>query len=163
MGSGNALPMLVIIVNNYEAFSELYDEFQDTLITLTRDGQRYGITFIISTSGVNSIRYKLSQNFKEIIALSLNDKADYLSVLGNTNNVFPSKSFGRGIIRINDKVCEFQTAYPYDYDNLSDYLKVISQKLIQFSDSKASEVAILPDRVTAVSYTHLTLPTNSLV
>lgn len=148
MGSGNALPMLVIIINNYEAFSELYDEFQDTLITLTRDGQRYGITFIISTSGVNSIRYKLSQNFKEIIALSLNDKADYLSVLGNTNNVFPSKSFGRGIIRINDKVCEFQTAYPYDYDNLSDYLKVISQKLIQFSDSKASEVAILPDRVT---------------
>ena len=38
------MPMIVIVMNNYEAFSENYlDEYEDLFQMLTREGQKYGI------------------------------------------------------------------------------------------------------------------------
>ena len=44
-----------------------------------------------------------------MFVLQLNDKSDYMGILGNTGGVYPSKITGRGIVRDNKTVYEFQT------------------------------------------------------
>ena len=77
----------------------------------------------------------------------MNDDADYISILGNTNKVYPSKIFGRGLLKL-DKVYEFQTAYPYNPENMSEYISIICTKLRDKTKIFAEPVKILPDIVT---------------
>lgn len=145
--SGNTVPLVVTIINNYEAFLELYQEYEDILSQITREGLKYGVVFILTTSGINSIRYKLRQNFRQQLLLQLNDNYDYVSILGSTNNVYPSKNFGRGILRIDDCVYEFQSALIYEKEKINSYLSAISDKLSQKYKNSAMKVPILPEKV----------------
>lgn len=145
--SGNILPTIVVIVNNYEAFSETYNDYDEILLQLTREGTKYGIVFILTTNGVNSIRYRLSQNFKQNLVLQLNDEMDYTSVFGNIHGKYPSQIVGRGLVKL-DNVYEFQSAYPYLKDKMSEFLKVVSLKLSSLYKTTAPRIPVLPEKVT---------------
>lgn len=144
--SNKKIPMIVIMINNYEAFSELYEDYEDMLLQLTREGPKYGIVFILSTSSTNAIRYRMRQNFKRNICLQFNDPSDYSDIISNVGKKLPSKSFGRGLIEF-DGVYEFQTAYAYKSDRLSDYIKIISLRLRDICRESASRIPVLPDVV----------------
>ena len=102
--------MIVIMINNYEAFSENYEnEYDDILLTLTREGLKCGIVFIITASAFNDLRYRLSQNFRQKIALQLNNEDDYLNIFDGIGKKRPSHIFGRGLAKLED-IYEFQTA-----------------------------------------------------
>ena len=145
--SGKSLPNVVVIINNYEMFLESYADYEDTLIGLSREGLKYGLMFILTTSGINTVKYRLKQNFKQELVLQMNDPADYVSVLGNTNKVYPSKYKGRGLVK-QEAVYEFQTAYPYKEDEQNEYLKQIIEKLNGAYNTRAKAVPILPEKVT---------------
>ena len=108
--SGRTLPTIITIINNYDSYYELYEQYDEQLSTLTREGAKYGIVFIITSNNVNSIRYRLKQNFRQNLVLQFNDSGDYSSVLGNIGKKYPSKLYGRGLVSL-DNVYEFQTAY----------------------------------------------------
>lgn len=144
--SGKTLPTMVVVINNYEAFNELYEEFDDQVVQITREGIKYGIIFVITVNGPNGIRYRLLQNFKLQLVLQMNDPSDYSSILGNINNTYPSKIYGRGLVRMDD-VYEFQTAYAYKRDKLSDYIKVVSGKLKSTTHNEALSIPVLPEIV----------------
>jgi S-DNA-T family DNA segregation ATPase FtsK/SpoIIIE len=144
--SENKMPLLVVVVNNYEAFSENYQDYEEMLIQITRDGSRYGIIFVITTSGTNSIRYRMKQNFKQEFVLQMNDDSDYSSVFGNVGGVYPSKSIGRGLIK-KDKVYEFQSAHPYNPDKMSEYIVGVCNKLKEEANNTANRIAVLPEVV----------------
>ncbi len=141
------LPLIVAIINNFEVFSETYDQLEDMFAVLTREGPKYGIVFLITVSGANNIRYKLKQNFKQNIVLELNDNSDYNSIFGNVHGKYPSKAIGRGLIKF-DEINEFQTAYPYEPDMVNDYIKIICKKLKAKNQKVASGVPVLPEKVT---------------
>ena len=145
--SGNTVPMLVVIVNNYEVFSESYYEYEDEIQQISREGFKYGIIFIFTTNGTNSVKYRLRQNFKTELVLQMNDEGDYLTIYGNTGKVYPSNIKGRGIVKM-ESVYEFQTAYPYKETEMVEYLKLICSKLAQKYTYRAKNVPILPDKVT---------------
>ena len=145
--SQKSVPNIIVIINNYEMFTELYSDYEDQLLQLTRDGSKYGIIFIISASGANSLKYRLKQNFNQELVLQMNDDADYISILGNTNKVYPSKYKGRGLVRL-DQIYEFQTAYTYKEDEQADYLKQVVDKLNEAYKTKARRIPILPNIVT---------------
>ena len=145
--SRSKLPLIVVILNNYEAFQENYEKYEDILLQLTREGPKYGITFVVSVNSVNGMRYRLKQNFKQEFVLQMNDDTDYVTILGNTNKVYPSHNLGRGLIKL-DKVYEFQAAYPYVPEQVSEYLTIICSKLKKTSFIFAERVAILPEVVT---------------
>ena len=143
---GKQIPILVIVINNVEAFLETYSEYEDLLNQLTRDCLKYGVVFLFSTSGTNTIRYRLRQNFKQNVVLQFNDASDYSSILPNVRRKEPSKVYGRGLISL-DNIYEFQTAYPYAEEKMIDYIKVVSQKLNAICDFKAKRIPILPEIV----------------
>ena len=143
---GKQIPMIVVVINNVEAFVETYADYEDLLGQMTRDCLKYGVVFILSTNGPNTVRYRLRQNFKQNVVLQFNDPMDYSSVLPGVRKKEPSKSFGRGLIAL-DAIYEFQTAYSYTEEKMTDYIKVISNKLNEICDFKAPKIPILPEVV----------------
>ena len=144
---GKQIPLIVVIINNVEAFIETYEEHEDMLGQLTRECLKYGIVFIFSTNGPNTVRYRLRQNFKQNLVLQFNDPMDYSSVIPGVRKKEPSKVYGRGLVLLDD-IYEFQTAYSYIEEKLTDYIKIISRKLNDICTYKAPKVPILPETVT---------------
>ena len=144
---GKQIPEIVVVINNVEAFLELYSDYEETISQITRDCQKCGIVFILTTSATNTIRYKIKQNFKQNIALQFNDPSDYSNVIPGARRKEPSKAYGRGLIGLSS-VYEFQTAYPYREEKLTDFIKIICSKLNEVCEFKAKPIPILPDVVT---------------
>ena len=143
---GKEIPMIVVIINNIEAFLETYPDQEETLGQLTRDSLKYGIAFILSTNGPNTVRYRLRQNFAQNIVLQFNDPSDYSSVLPGVRKKQPSKAYGRGLINL-DGIFEFQTAYSYKEEKQAEYIKTVCTKLQDICQGKARRIPILPEIV----------------
>ncbi|MBR3146048.1 MAG: type VII secretion protein EssC [Bacilli bacterium] len=143
---GKQIPFITIIINNVEAFFETYPEYEDMLGQMTRDCLKYGVCFILTTNSTNAVRYRLKQNFKQNLVLQFNDPSDYSSIIPGARKKEPSKAYGRGLIGL-DNVYEYQTAYSYKEEKMSDYIKIISKKLNEICEYKAPRIPILPDVV----------------
>ena len=145
--SGNEMPMIIVMINNYEIFSENYEsKYDDILLTLTRDGLKCGITFVTTTNSYNGLRYRLSQNFRQRIALQLNNQDEYLNIFDNLGKKRPSNIFGRGLIKLDD-VYEFQTARICEPEKWNSYVKEVIEKLNKNTKLRAKSIPVLPERV----------------
>jgi len=147
--SGKPMPLIVVTISNYESFAEAYEnEYDDLFISLTRDGMKCGIVFVISVSNYNDIRYRLSQNFNQRIALQINNEDDYLSIFENVGKKRPSKIFGRGLVKVeNDQVYEFQTARICDAEQYNAYIKDTIEKVNNLNTTVADNIRLLPERL----------------
>lgn len=145
--SGKTLPRIIVFINNYEVFNENYEDYVDLVSSLTREGERYGISFVITATGVNAVRGKTSQNFSHLLCLQFNDPTDYSSILGSTRGMVPSENVGRGLIKIDGEIYEYQTAYPYKWDEINVFIKNVCAQLSQSIKQRASSIRVLPDHV----------------
>ncbi len=140
------LPSIVVILNNYETYQDTYEQYEDTLNVITRECLKYGIYFIVTCNTPNGMRFKLKQNYSQIYCLQQNNEDDYTSILGNVNKSYPSKLFGRGIIKT-ENIYEFQTASIDTQDKINDVIK----EKIKLDKTKyktiAKRIPILPDLV----------------
>lgn len=141
--SDNTLPNIVVIINNFAGFAELYEELQEELVVLTRDCTKLGIYFIISSSSTSAIRYKLQQNFKLMLTMQLNDAMDYSMIVGKTDGLVPSNYKGRGLINMG-RVFEFQTAYCCEVDKIQNHVKDLAKELASKSTVRAKRIPVLP-------------------
>ena len=144
--SGKTLPNIITIINNFEAFQELFAAYVDDLTPLTRDGEKYGIFFITTLSTVSGMRMKLSQNFKQSLVLQMNDQYDYRNILGNGNKVIPSAIKCRGLVKVDD-IYEMQIASITKDNNVVEYAKNVSLALRNKAKYFASAIPILPKTV----------------
>ncbi len=145
--SGSSVPNIVVIINNYEAFTEVYNSYEDVLLQLTREGTKFGVFFLLTTSASNMVRYRLAQNFKIKLTLQLNDENDYSAILGNVRGTKPSDIVGRGLVNLGS-IYEFQTASIVSEGNVNDVIRETCNKLKESTSFKAKSVPILPTRVT---------------
>lgn len=138
------MPYIVVVINNYLGFSEQYELYDEMVSSMSRECTKYGIYFVITSVSVSGIRHKMLQNFAQVFALQLNDKSDYVSVLGTTKGVYPSAVTGRGIYR-DTEVYEFQTAYAdSDTRNLADKVRAFCDGLSQQSSIRARQIPMMP-------------------
>lgn len=145
--SGSTLPNIIIIINNFEGFLETYPNYEEQLIIITRDSIKYGIYFLLTVNTPNGVRYRLKQNFGQVFALGQNNEDDYSSILGNVKKVYPSKNFGRGLIKP-ENAYEFQTAFVTDIDKIGTYIKQVNEQLRIKYQTEAKKIPVLPDVVT---------------
>ena len=141
------LPRYIIIINNYEVFNETYEDYIDVVSGLTREGERYGIVFVITATGVNAVRGKTSQNFSNQLCLQFNDPGDYATILGTTHGMIPSAIDGRGLVKENGEIYEYQTAYPCKWNEINGFIKNVCFKLNEVIKRQAKTIAILPEHV----------------
>lgn len=144
--SGTKIPSVVVILNNFEAYQDTYEEYEETLNVITRECSKYGIYFITTCNTSNGMRFKLKQNYSQIFCLQQNNEDDYTSILGNVGNSYPSKLFGRGIIKL-DRVYEFQTASIDTQDKINETIENKILLLNSKYENNVRKIPILPKEV----------------
>jgi len=101
---------LLLVVDNFIAFSESYDVYEELFVQLTREAASYGIFIVLTCTNSSDIRMKIRQNIRYGIGLQLADRFEYEEAIGERAEVLAeSKTPGRGLIRA-PKPVEFQTA-----------------------------------------------------
>lgn len=144
--SGNMVPSIVVLINNYAAFQELYEDFEGEMLNLTREGTKYGIYFVLTGTSTNAIRFRMQQNIGQSVALQMTDETDYSAILGKTEGLVPSKFKGRGLCKL-DEIYEFQTAFAFDADNQFAAIKQYCAELHNSGVTKAKGIPVLPEQV----------------
>ena len=144
------MPMILTIINGFENFKDTYlDEYEDDLQQLCREGSKYGITFIFTLSAVSDIRYRLAQNFKQTICLQLNTDDEYMSVFEGVKKKRPSPLFGRGLVRINGEIYEFQTAKICPGEEWNATVRGNIEEANQKFPQKSISIPVMPALITA--------------
>ncbi len=146
-----AIAQIVVVINNYEAFSEAYENLNEELASLTREAVKYGIYFILTSSNETSVRMKIKQNFNTIFAFQQNNDADYFNIFGNVRGKIPAKIKGRGLFK-KDKIYEFQTASIVEEEKQVSYIASVCQKLSTMYQICAKRIPVLPE---VVNYTYV--------
>ena len=145
--TGIPMPQIVVVINNYEGFVENYGEkYDDILLTLCREGIKYGIIFVLTASAYNSVRYRLSQNFRQKIALQLNNEDDFLNIIEGVKKQRPAHVFGRGLIKYSD-VYEFQTARICEPEKWNSFIRETIKRLNEMYLERAVSIPVLPSQI----------------
>lgn len=144
--SNSKVPSIIIVLNNFETYQDTYEQYEDTLNVLTRECSKYGIYFIITCNTPNGMRFKIKQNFSCIYCLQQNNEDDYSTILGNINKSYPSKLFGRGIIK-SENVYEFQTASIDTQDKINELIEKKKEEDNVRYKTRAKAIPILPKTV----------------
>ena len=147
VGSGAPMPWIVVMIHNIGSFSESYPDLEESLKQYTNGSVKYGISFVVTATAANTIRYSLTTNFKTKLAMQLND-GSYASVIDGVRRKVPSAIKGRGLTVI-DGINEFQTAYITDPD-AGDGVKAAVEEFAakisaQYPGTKAYRIPVLPD------------------
>lgn len=141
------LPRMFVIINNYAAFNEMYNEYEEQLIQLLREANKCGLYFITTVSNYSDIRYRILQNFNVQYILQQNDNSEYSMILGSTGGILPSPFEGRGLVQLNNSIFEFQTARIFESGNDSSKIKEYISAVSADAKSKATPIPVLPEKV----------------
>lgn len=152
---GRKIPAVVIFIDNYGTFKEKTGGVYDDAVTrISRDGQSVGIFLAVSAGGfgMDEISLRTAENIKTVICLDLGDKFKFMEVLrSNKINILPEADVkGRGLVKYDDKVLEFQTAVAVeaedDYER-SEKLAAFSEKLADsWKGASAAEIPHIPEK-----------------
>lgn len=116
---GRKYPAIVVIIDNFANFREKTENVYDGMIMkLAREGVSCGVYLAVTSAGfgINEIPSRIADNIRNVVCLEMGDKYKYLEVLRVAHlNVMPETDIkGRGLVRIDDRIMEFQTALSVD-------------------------------------------------
>ncbi|ADZ85438.1 type VII secretion protein EssC [Cellulosilyticum lentocellum] len=153
--SEQKFPYIILVIDNYFALSETYEEVDEKILTLSREGLKYGIYLIVTSNSPTLIRYKFSINFKMAISLQLTDETEYSNVVGRTEGLVPDKVLGRGLIKVEYPV-EFQATLPYGKEQtILDVVKYFNK---MDGIKKAVPIPQMPERISILKINQETSP-----
>ena len=104
------LPAIVIMLDNAVSVREYCEPLFDQLMFLSREGNGAGIYFMISSTQYAVVPSKVMIGFGTKLALNCNDPGEY-SNLFDRCRIQPLDRPGRGLVMINKRILEFQTAW----------------------------------------------------
>lgn len=138
---GGKLPLVLVMIDNYFEFAETYSGMEETLMKLCRESLRYGIQIVVTVNRTGDMRYKLRQNFGQVIPIQLNERGDYMEALGTSPEFLPPKKAGRGLV-LKEEIMEYQMALPTkEEDGIS---RLIARCEKNNQGIRADEIQMLP-------------------
>ncbi len=148
--TGNTdLPNIVLVINNYPAFNDLYKAQSELLIQLAKDCIKYGIYIVISATNGMSVRSILLSSIKQRFAFQMNDDGEYRDVLGLRTTIVPASEIGRGLVRLENSVYEFQTAR-FVNSNIAErdfIMEFVDRQCAEYGSGGERRIKVLPYRV----------------
>lgn len=132
------VPAVFLVIDNYPAFSDSYEQYESTLIQLSRESASYGIYLILTCNNSGDIRSRILQNITKGIGLQLADRFEYDSVIGMRSEILPDdRTTGRGLIK-EWVPLEFQTALPVKASQGESMMLAVREKLKPLTQQSAS-------------------------
>jgi S-DNA-T family DNA segregation ATPase FtsK/SpoIIIE len=105
--TGEAVPSIIIAIDNIASLYNLYPDMLDSLADIAREGGGLGLYLVLTAGGQGSFMFRIAQYIKTSYALQLTDKADYRQLVGGNGRMEPAHFPGRGFAK---GPMEFQTA-----------------------------------------------------
>jgi S-DNA-T family DNA segregation ATPase FtsK/SpoIIIE len=125
--AGNTdLPHIVLMVDNYLAFKELFAEYEEDMINFSREGIGVGISIIITSQHITGLGYKLLGNYMNRIGLYSFQRDDY-GALFDRCRMEPKNVPGRGLISIDKTIYEYQTYLAFEGEKEIDRVGAIKE------------------------------------
>ena len=154
MNPDNKLPLMVMIINNLDVFTENFSKISDLIVPLYRDGAKYGVTFIITCIGVNTLRAKVREYFTNHISLVCANKDDYFSLFTNyKRGLEPAQYKGRGLVALGKEVLEFQSALINERAEINTTIKSTCDALNEkFKDDALKQLPSIPKVVNVENF-----------
>jgi len=148
--TGEKVPALFLLLDNYIGFSETYQELVVDLAKIVREGGNYGIYFVSTANAVNSFPYRLSQNVRQSLVYQMAEKSDYNSIVGRTEGLEPAKVVGRGLVKDHIPL-EFHTALPckgQSDDQIADQIRELCLTMkVARPDQKVKAIEVVPSEL----------------
>ena len=142
------ISQIVIFLENYTAFKDVYANYENEFIKICRDGVALGISVVITNQQMGGIGYRLITNFATKIALNCNDSSQY-SMLIDKCRTTPDDMPGRGLLTIDNEVMEFQTYLAFsmgkEVERISKIKEYISNCNSKYTDKKVENVDYVPN------------------
>lgn len=145
--SGKKLPLIIIVINGYDVMNEKFPRLEDGIFSLLREGSKYGIVFVTTTSINNGLGYRASQMFINVISLQQKSDDLYRDITGCPRGLSPKKFFGRGIVSKNKTGYEFQTAYISNKEKINETIRKTATELENKYKIRATKIKTLPNVV----------------
>ena len=142
--TGEIIPEVMVVIDNFDGINDTRygEQFLNTMVKMTRDGNSLGIHLIASASSVRAMHSTLLNNIKRRIALKQNSDDDLYQLLGKTRITIDDVP-GRGLIML-DEVRLFQTALPVEG---KDDVEIISNLRNEVDQINKDWVGSLPDPI----------------
>lgn len=146
------LPQIVVMIDNLTALKELYfEDDDDVLLTLCREGLTVGITMVIANSQTSGIGYKYLANFSSRIAMFCNDSGEYGSLFDHCRETL-NDIHGRCLVEIDKEHLECQAFHSFEgekeidkVNEIRNFIKVVNSKNL---DKKAKAIPMIPELLT---------------
>ena len=145
--------LIVVVINNYDIFGELFSRAVGLFNELFRDAPKYGIIFIATANTTSAFGSRILQYFNHYILMQLADDTIYRSLTNCRRGLIPKKAIGRGICKIDadstDSYCEFQTAMIDDEESELQTIKTYADQCVEYYKCKVKQLAKIPDDITS--------------
>lgn len=151
--TGEIIPEVMVIIDNFDGINDTKygEQFLNTMVKMTRDGNSLGIHLIASASSVRAMHSTLLNNIKRRIALKQNSDDDLYQLLGKTRMNIDDVP-GRGLIML-DEVRLFQTALPVegkdDVEIISNLRNEVDQINEEWVGSLPTPIPMMKDELPA--------------
>lgn len=152
---GMVLPAVLIVIDNMAVFREKTEtKYDDILIKLSRECAANGIYLLVSAAsyGISEIPNRLGDNIRRTICLEMQDRYQYMDVLNTVHiSTFPEAGVaGRGLIKSDDNILEFQTCLAVegqdDYGRLETIRAECMAMAKKWQGKEAKEIPFIPEK-----------------
>lgn len=141
------MPQIIIMLDNFIAFKELYPNYIDNFLNICREGISVGITVIITSPQTNGIGYKYMSNFANKICLYCNSKDEY-STLFDRCRMTPKNVAGRCLVELDKTIYEAQSYLAFEglkeIDRVEKIKELIETYNSKYANKKAKRIPEVP-------------------
>lgn len=113
IGDAKPLPRILIMFDNLAAFKELYQDYEDNLLNLCREGLALGITLVVTAKQTAGLSYRYMGNFAVRISFNCTEASEYSNIFDRCQ-IRPQSFQGRGLVSVQKVIYEFQAILPFD-------------------------------------------------
>lgn len=145
------LPQIVIFLDNWVAFRGYYPDYEDQIISISRESVAAGISFVVTAGQAGGAGFKLLSNFSKRTALYCNDSSDYGVVFEACRKKLHDIA-GRGLVEADKMYYEIQYYLAFaaekEFEKITLMKAFIDQIHDQYGDMYVPVIPEIPQKVT---------------
>ncbi|MBR6524533.1 MAG: type VII secretion protein EssC [Clostridia bacterium] len=156
------MSQVVLVLDNAATFKEYYEQYDEVLQQISREGASVGISLVVTGNTPNALSYKIMANFGNRITFTCNEEAEYASLMGSRGvkfNPYP----GRGLVLMNKRILEAQFALCIDEETVLEQQDGEEKISRSMTDKERSEKLLSALKENAAMYAHVNVPVIPVV
>ena len=145
------IKQIVLIVENFGMLRATYPEYENVLGNICRDGASVGVSVVMTNPQATGLNTRMITYFGEKISMYQNDRTQY-AIMFEHCKLYPDNTPGRGIIKRNNEVKEFQTYLAFSAEKEIEKVAKIREFVTKINEKNkgiiAKKIPTIPDIVT---------------